>query len=55
MIIRYALSFREESLTYRALSVGCLRVRPIKTLQPTSKAYIPPPTSNESLFPDRHR
>ena len=23
MIIRYALSFREESLTYRALSVGC--------------------------------
>ena len=25
MIIRYALSFREESLTYRALSVGATR------------------------------
>ena len=54
MIIRYALSFREESLTYRALSVNAMR-----TTHQDITTYIrslhPPPTSNESLFPDRHR
>ena len=43
MIIRYALSFREESLTYRALSVGATR-----TTHQDITAYI------LSLHPDSH-
>ena len=43
MIIRYALSFREESLTYRALSVNAMR-----TTHQDITAYI------ESLYPDSH-
>ena len=43
MIIRYALSFREESLTYRALSVGATR-----TTHQDITAYI------ESLHPPSH-
>ena len=43
MIIRYALSFREESLTYRALSVGATR-----TTHQDITAYI------QSLHPPSH-
>ena len=43
MIIRYALSFREESLTYRALSVNAMR-----TTHQDITAYI------RSLHPDSH-